>query len=221
MQKFSFRFTFLLFNHSFLKSFFFVCLLWLIKQTNGTCIFRIKVRSIEVIVFCFVYDNFRVASMAWNSYFTWWFTFFFLDFGFYWAHRLAHGNCHYSTLGSLVTILANYFSNYRSQLYLGNPSGPSQWRRLHNGYRSETSGASAFYSLGKITPLKSYTNETRRHNYVKAILLFLKFSDHLRANGFAWRSSTNIFGTFTAWRIIHDMAAYRSHRQIGPLRTHI
>ncbi|RWS31565.1 Alkylglycerol monooxygenase-like protein [Leptotrombidium deliense] len=51
---------------------------------------RIKVRSIEIIVYCFVYENFRIYSLPWDSPFTWYLCLIGIDFGFYWAHRFAH-----------------------------------------------------------------------------------------------------------------------------------
>ena len=51
---------------------------------------RIKVRSIEVLVYCLVWNNFRLANLPWNSLWTWWFCYLAVDIGFYWAHRLAH-----------------------------------------------------------------------------------------------------------------------------------
>lgn len=51
---------------------------------------RIHVRSIELIMYCIVWDNFRIATLPWNSIWTWWLCYLAVDFGFYWAHRFAH-----------------------------------------------------------------------------------------------------------------------------------
>lgn len=51
---------------------------------------RIKVRSIEVLMYCLIYNNFRLYTLPWNSYLTWWICYLAVDVGFYWAHRLAH-----------------------------------------------------------------------------------------------------------------------------------
>lgn len=51
---------------------------------------RIQVRSVELIMYCLVWDNFRLATLPWNSLWTWWLCYLAVDFGFYWAHRLAH-----------------------------------------------------------------------------------------------------------------------------------
>jgi len=52
---------------------------------------RINVRSIEVIVYCYVYNNFRIHELPWDSAWTWYICLFAIDLGFYWAHRIAHG----------------------------------------------------------------------------------------------------------------------------------
>lgn len=51
---------------------------------------RIKVRSVEVLMYCIVWNNFRIATLPWNSLWTWWLCYLMVDIGFYWAHRLAH-----------------------------------------------------------------------------------------------------------------------------------
>lgn len=48
-------------------------------------------RSVEVLVYVLVYENFRLWTLPWNSHYTWFFCFFAIDLGFYWAHRIAHG----------------------------------------------------------------------------------------------------------------------------------
>lgn len=51
---------------------------------------RIKVRSIEVLMYCLIWNRFRLTTLAWDSLFTWWLCYFAVDLGFYWAHRWAH-----------------------------------------------------------------------------------------------------------------------------------
>lgn len=51
---------------------------------------RIHVRSIELIMYCIVWNNFRIVTLPWNSLWTWWLCYLAVDFGFYWAHRFAH-----------------------------------------------------------------------------------------------------------------------------------
>lgn len=51
---------------------------------------RIKVRSFELIMYCLVWNNFRITTLPWDSLGVWWLCYLGVDFGFYWAHRLAH-----------------------------------------------------------------------------------------------------------------------------------
>ena len=41
-------------------------------------------------MYCFFYNNFRFWTLPWDSQWTWYFCFMMIDFGFYWAHRMAH-----------------------------------------------------------------------------------------------------------------------------------
>ncbi|KAH9526394.1 hypothetical protein DERF_000492 [Dermatophagoides farinae] len=52
--------------------------------------FRIHIRSLEVFCYCLVFEHFRLTTLPWNSLATWLYCFLLVDFGFYWAHRLAH-----------------------------------------------------------------------------------------------------------------------------------
>lgn len=51
---------------------------------------RIKMRSFELIMYCLVWENFRLITLPWNSVLVWWLCYLGVDIGFYWAHRLAH-----------------------------------------------------------------------------------------------------------------------------------
>ncbi|KAG9511096.1 Alkylglycerol monooxygenase [Fragariocoptes setiger] len=66
--------------------------------------FRIKIRSIEVIMYCLVYDNLRMFTLPWDSLWTWWLCYIGVDFGFYWAHKIAHAH-HSSEEFSIVSAL--------------------------------------------------------------------------------------------------------------------
>lgn len=52
--------------------------------------YRIHIRSLEVFCYCLVFEHFRLTTLPWNSLATWLYCFLLVDFGFYWAHRLAH-----------------------------------------------------------------------------------------------------------------------------------
>ncbi|KAM3613628.1 uncharacterized protein V6R79_002570 [Siganus canaliculatus] len=48
------------------------------------------IRSLELTAYMYVWENFRVVELPWDSAWTWWFTLLGVDFGYYWVHRLAH-----------------------------------------------------------------------------------------------------------------------------------
>lgn len=50
----------------------------------------ILVRSITIEGYVWVYNNYRYTELPWDSAWTWWLTFFGVDLGYYWFHRLAH-----------------------------------------------------------------------------------------------------------------------------------
>ena len=49
-------------------------------------------RGIEVYVYVWVFENMRLVTLPWQSPITWWISFLAFDCGYYWFHRLAHGN---------------------------------------------------------------------------------------------------------------------------------
>ncbi|XP_054156015.1 alkylglycerol monooxygenase-like [Oppia nitens] len=51
---------------------------------------RLKLRSFEVLVYCMVWDNYRLLSMPWDSLTTWLLCFLGVDLGFYIFHRISH-----------------------------------------------------------------------------------------------------------------------------------
>lgn len=56
------------------------------------CLFcRLFGRSIEIAAYVWVYDNFCVYTLPWNSPWTWVLTMLGVDLGYYWVHRFAHG----------------------------------------------------------------------------------------------------------------------------------
>nr|XP_006138384.1 alkylglycerol monooxygenase [Pelodiscus sinensis] len=47
-------------------------------------------RSLELTTYIYVWDNYRLFEMLWDSPWTWYLTFLGVDFGYYWFHRMAH-----------------------------------------------------------------------------------------------------------------------------------
>ena len=54
--------------------------------------------SVQLAFYVFVYDNFYLVALPWDSPGTWYLCFIGVDFLFYWFHRAAHGKCHTSLL---------------------------------------------------------------------------------------------------------------------------
>uniref|UniRef100_A0A8B9K6E6 Alkylglycerol monooxygenase n=1 Tax=Astyanax mexicanus TaxID=7994 RepID=A0A8B9K6E6_ASTMX len=48
------------------------------------------VRSLEVSSYIYVWNNFHILELPWDSAWTWWLAFLGVDFGYYWVHRFAH-----------------------------------------------------------------------------------------------------------------------------------
>ncbi|KAM9307650.1 alkylglycerol monooxygenase [Gastrophryne carolinensis] len=47
-------------------------------------------RGVEVTTYLYVWNNYRMLELPWDSPWTWWLTFLGVDFGYYWFHRMAH-----------------------------------------------------------------------------------------------------------------------------------
>ncbi|XP_051791676.1 alkylglycerol monooxygenase isoform X2 [Erpetoichthys calabaricus] len=47
-------------------------------------------RSLEVSAYIYVWNNYRILEMPWDSPWTWWLTFLGVDFAYYWVHRFSH-----------------------------------------------------------------------------------------------------------------------------------
>ena len=51
---------------------------------------RVNIRSVEVLMYTFIYTNYRIADINWNSTINWFICFLGVDLGFYTYHRLSH-----------------------------------------------------------------------------------------------------------------------------------
>ncbi|XP_010214400.1 PREDICTED: alkylglycerol monooxygenase, partial [Tinamus guttatus] len=47
-------------------------------------------RSIDLISYVYVWDNYRLFELPWHSPWTWYLTFLGVDFAYYWFHRISH-----------------------------------------------------------------------------------------------------------------------------------
>lgn len=51
---------------------------------------QVFVRSLELTTYVYVWDNYRLLELPWDSAWTWWLSFLAVDLGYYWLHRFAH-----------------------------------------------------------------------------------------------------------------------------------
>uniref|UniRef100_A0A8C9SA96 Alkylglycerol monooxygenase n=1 Tax=Scleropages formosus TaxID=113540 RepID=A0A8C9SA96_SCLFO len=47
-------------------------------------------RGLELSCYVYVWNNYRLVELPWDSPWTWWLTFLGVDLGYYWLHRLSH-----------------------------------------------------------------------------------------------------------------------------------
>ncbi len=61
--------------------------------TAGTFLLfgRVIIGGFEIFIYAWVYKNFCLYPLPWNSVATWWIAFILVDFLYYWFHRMAHG----------------------------------------------------------------------------------------------------------------------------------
>uniref|UniRef100_A0A671N7N8 Alkylglycerol monooxygenase n=1 Tax=Sinocyclocheilus anshuiensis TaxID=1608454 RepID=A0A671N7N8_9TELE len=51
---------------------------------------QLVMRSLELSAYIYVWNNFRLLELPWDSAWTWWLAFLGVDMGYYWFHRFAH-----------------------------------------------------------------------------------------------------------------------------------
>ena len=49
-------------------------------------------KNTEIAAYQYVHSHYRITELPWDSPWTWFFAFLAVDFGYYWAHRMSHGN---------------------------------------------------------------------------------------------------------------------------------
>lgn len=47
--------------------------------------------TVGVASYAWIYEHWRLVELPWDSALTWWLAFLGVDFGYYWFHRMAHG----------------------------------------------------------------------------------------------------------------------------------
>ena len=51
----------------------------------------VVVKGMELVPYVWVYENYRVYELPWDSPITWYLCFLVYDCAYYWFHRMAHG----------------------------------------------------------------------------------------------------------------------------------
>ncbi|KAJ8415962.1 hypothetical protein AAFF_G00405190 [Aldrovandia affinis] len=51
---------------------------------------QLFVRSLELSTYLYIWNNYRVLELPWDSPWTWWLAFLGVDLGYYWIHRFSH-----------------------------------------------------------------------------------------------------------------------------------
>ena len=54
-------------------------------------IYSILTRGVEHTAYIYIYRNYRLFDLQWDSAITWYFAALFVDFCYYWGHRASHG----------------------------------------------------------------------------------------------------------------------------------
>nr|XP_047924202.1 alkylglycerol monooxygenase isoform X1 [Anser cygnoides] len=63
-------------------------------------------RSVDLISYIYVWNNYRLFELPWDSPWTWYLTFLGVDFAYYWFHRISHGGnllCYLDTAKNRTT----------------------------------------------------------------------------------------------------------------------
>ena len=53
--------------------------------------YRVLHKPTTMLLYCWIYENYQMYELPWDSAWTWYFTFLAADFAYYWFHRAAHG----------------------------------------------------------------------------------------------------------------------------------
>ncbi|XP_048882956.1 alkylglycerol monooxygenase [Brienomyrus brachyistius] len=51
---------------------------------------KLFAKGLEISCYIYVWENYRLLELPWDSPWTWWLAFLGVDFGYYWLHRLSH-----------------------------------------------------------------------------------------------------------------------------------
>ena len=52
---------------------------------------KLCVKPFFFLLYCYLYEHYKICELPWNSVWTWYFVFMTVDFFYYWFHRSSHG----------------------------------------------------------------------------------------------------------------------------------
>ncbi|XP_071036986.1 alkylglycerol monooxygenase-like [Parasteatoda tepidariorum] len=87
----------------------------------------------QLVTYMYVYHNWRLVDLPWNSLWTWWFCFLAFDFLYYWGHRAVHeinilwATHHVHHSSEDYNISTNERQSILQHLYLWEASPPARW----------------------------------------------------------------------------------------------
>ena len=66
-----------------------------LKGADLFCFRLLTKVALEMTLYIYVYENWRLTDLPWDSSVTWCLSFVAMDFAYYWFHRAAHGKADY------------------------------------------------------------------------------------------------------------------------------
>ncbi|XP_029537555.2 alkylglycerol monooxygenase-like [Oncorhynchus nerka] len=67
------------------------CVSDVVTSVSAGIISRMPTRRFEITTYIYMWNNFYVLELPWDSAWAWWLAFLVVDFAYYWVHRFAHG----------------------------------------------------------------------------------------------------------------------------------
>ena len=92
-----------------------------LKITILTSSLRMLVRGILLTAYFYIYENWRIYELPWNSVTTWVIAALLADLGYYWVHRASHGKIlSYQESNPRHIVIKNHMS-FQKSTYYGQP----------------------------------------------------------------------------------------------------
>uniref|UniRef100_A0A8C7PX72 Alkylglycerol monooxygenase n=1 Tax=Oncorhynchus mykiss TaxID=8022 RepID=A0A8C7PX72_ONCMY len=73
-----------------------------VVTVSAGIISRMPTRRFEITTYIYMWNNFYLLELTWDSAWAWWLAFLVVDFAYYWVHRFAHGMVFYLPMALAV-----------------------------------------------------------------------------------------------------------------------